>query len=53
VAVDSMVGACSVLTRDTEPHWVHVGVPARPVKEKSAEERSAKAPPIPDPLDDA
>ncbi len=50
VAEDSMVGACSVLTRDTEPHWVYVGVPARKVKEKPAEERARKAPPTPDPL---
>ncbi|MDH5588743.1 MAG: acyltransferase [Gemmatimonadota bacterium] len=50
VADDSMVGAGSILTRDTRAHWVHVGVPARPVKEKSAEERAAKAPPTPDPL---
>jgi acetyltransferase-like isoleucine patch superfamily enzyme len=52
VADDSMVGAGSILTRDTRPHWVHVGVPARPVKEKSAEERSKKAPPTKDPLAD-
>lgn len=53
VAEDSMVGACSVLTRDTQPHWVHVGVPARPVKEKPAEERAEKRPPTGDPLADA
>lgn len=52
VADDSMVGAGSILTRDTQPHWVHVGIPARPVKEKAADERAAKAPPTPDPLDD-
>ena len=52
VANDSMVGAGSILTRDTRPHWVHVGIPARPVKEKPAEERAAKAPPTPDPLAD-
>lgn len=52
VAEDSMVGAGSILTRDTKPHWVFVGVPARPVKEKSAEERAAKAPPTGDPLAD-
>jgi acetyltransferase-like isoleucine patch superfamily enzyme len=50
VAEDSMVGAGSMLTRDTRPHWVFVGVPARPVKEKSAEERVHKAPPTPDPF---
>jgi galactoside O-acetyltransferase len=52
VADDSMVGAGSILTRDTRPHWVFVGVPARPVKEKSAEDRAGKAPPTPDPLAD-
>lgn len=50
VADDSMVGAGSMLTRSTEPHWVYVGVPARKVKEKSAEERAKKAPPSPDPF---
>ena len=52
VAEDSMVGACSILTRDTEPHTVVVGVPARPVKEKPAEERARRRPPTPDPLAD-
>ena len=52
VADDSMVGAGAILTRDTQPHWVHVGIPARPVKEKPAEERAAKAPPTGDPLAD-
>jgi acetyltransferase-like isoleucine patch superfamily enzyme len=52
VADDSMVGAGSMLTRSTEPHWVYVGVPARKIKEKSAEERAAKAPPSIDPLAD-
>jgi len=50
VADDSMVGAGSMLTKSTEPHWVYVGVPARKAKEKSAEERAAKAPPTPDPF---
>jgi acetyltransferase-like isoleucine patch superfamily enzyme len=53
VAADSMVGAGSILTRDTRPHWVFVGVPARPVKEKSAEERANRAPATRDPLADA
>lgn len=52
VADDSMVGAGSMLTRSTEPHWVYVGVPARKVKEKPAEERAAKAPRTPDPMAD-
>ena len=50
VAEDSMVGAGSILTKDTEPHWVYVGVPARKIREKPAEARSSKAPPTPDPL---
>ena len=52
VADDSMVGAGSMLTKSTEPHWVYVGVPARRVKEKSAEERAGRAPPTPDPMAD-
>ena len=52
VADDSMVGAGSMLTKSTDPHWVYVGVPARKVKEKPAEERAAKAPPTGDPMDD-
>tara|TARA_Y100001970_G_scaffold239390_1_gene301320 strand:+ start:33048 stop:33563 length:516 start_codon:yes stop_codon:yes gene_type:complete len=50
VADDSMVGAGSMLTKSTDPHWVYVGVPARKIKEKSAEERASKAPTTPDPL---
>jgi len=54
VAEDSMVGAGSMLTRDTRPHWVHVGVPAKPVKEKPEEGRRARTerPPTRDPLAD-
>ena len=52
VAEDSMVGAGSMLTKPTEPHWVYVGVPARKIKEKSAEERAKKAGPTPDPMAD-
>lgn len=52
VADDSMVGAGSMLTKSTEPHWVYVGVPARKVKEKPADERAAKAPRTPDPMAD-
>jgi len=52
VADDSMVGAASILTKRTEPHWVYVGVPARKIKEKSAEERANKAPPTSDPMAD-
>ena len=50
VADDSMIGAGSILTRDTEPHWVYVGVPAKKVKEKPAEDRARRAPPSGDPL---
>jgi acetyltransferase-like isoleucine patch superfamily enzyme len=53
VAEDSMVGAGSILTRDTKPHWVFVGIPSRPVKEKPAEERARRAPPTRDPFADA
>ncbi|MGD2068406.1 MAG: acyltransferase [Gemmatimonadota bacterium] len=54
VAADSMVGAGSMLTRDTRPHWVHVGVPARPVKEKPEDERAKRIdlPATRDPLAD-
>jgi len=52
VADDSMVGAGSMLTKSTEPHWVYAGVPARKVKEKSAEERAGRAPRTPDPMAD-
>ena len=50
IADDSMVGAGSMLTRSTEPHWVYVGVPARKIKVKSEDERANKAPPSPDPM---
>jgi galactoside O-acetyltransferase len=52
VADDSMVGAGSMLTKSTEPHWIYVGVPARRVKEKPAEERAQRAPPTTDPMAD-
>jgi len=50
VAEDSMVGALALATKDTEPHKVHVGIPARPVREKSAEKRANRRPATPDPL---
>ncbi|MEX2527536.1 MAG: acyltransferase [Gemmatimonadota bacterium] len=50
VAAGSMVGTSAVVTKNTLPHTVHVGVPARPVKEKPADERARKAPPTGDPL---
>ena len=50
IADDSMIGTGSIVTKSTEPHWVYVGVPARKVKEKPAEERAKKRPPTPDPF---
>ncbi len=52
VAEDSMVGAGSMLTKSTEPHWVYVGVPARKAKEKPADERASKDHPTVDPMAD-
>ena len=43
---DSMVGAGSMVTKDTEPHAVYVGVPAKLVQRKPVAERAA---PTPDP----
>lgn len=39
LAPDSMVGAGALVTRDTEPGMVHVGVPARPATRKPEGER--------------
>ncbi len=50
VRKDSMVGAQAVLTRDTDPRWVYVGIPARPVKEKPADALAARPPSSHDPL---
>jgi acetyltransferase-like isoleucine patch superfamily enzyme len=47
---DSMVGAMAVLTRDTDERWVYVGIPARPVKQKSAAALAARPPSSHDPL---
>lgn len=47
LAPDSMVGAGALVTRDTEPGTVHVGVPARPTTRKPEGERR---PPTRDPL---
>ncbi len=52
VAEDSMVGAMALATRDTEAHHVHVGIPAKPVKEKPADQRRDRSPPSVDPLAD-
>lgn len=52
VAEDSMVGAMALATRDTEPNHVHVGIPARPAKEKEkAGDREPRRGPA-DPLAD-
>jgi acetyltransferase-like isoleucine patch superfamily enzyme len=32
IAEGSVVGACSLVTKDTEPWTIYVGVPARPIK---------------------
>ncbi len=47
VAPDSMVGAGALVTRDTEPGTVHVGVPARPTTRKP---EGRRRPPTRDPL---
>ncbi len=47
LAPDSMVGAGALVTRDTEPGTVHVGVPAKPTTRKPEGERR---PPTRDPL---
>jgi acetyltransferase-like isoleucine patch superfamily enzyme len=53
LADDSMVGAGAMLTKSTEPHWLYVGVPAKKIREKSAEDRAEKAPPTGDPMADS
>lgn len=44
VTDDSMVGAMALATRDTEPHYVHVGIPARPVKRKPEDQERKPGP---------
>ena len=50
VADDSMVGAMALVTRDTEAHYIHVGIPAKPVKKKdmSIERRPSTKDPLAD-----
>jgi len=52
VADDSMVGAGAILTKNTEPHCVYAGVPAKKVKKKPDQESSKPAPPTLDALAD-
>jgi acetyltransferase-like isoleucine patch superfamily enzyme len=47
VAEDSMVGALALANRATLPHHVHVGIPAKPVREKPNRDRKKFGP---DPL---
>jgi acetyltransferase-like isoleucine patch superfamily enzyme len=49
---DSLVGAGSILTRDTDPRGVYVGVPARKVKEKTTPADHGRSPHTVDPLAD-
>ncbi|MDT8340568.1 MAG: acyltransferase [Longimicrobiales bacterium] len=52
VAHDSMVGAHSVLTRDTDPFGVYVGSPARKIRDKPPEAVARRRLPTGDPLQD-
>ena len=45
-APGSMIGAAAVVTRDTEPDTVHIGIPARPAARRPSERAH---PPTPDP----
>jgi acetyltransferase-like isoleucine patch superfamily enzyme len=47
VTDDSMVGAMAMATRDTKPSTVHVGIPAKPVKEKPGDRTRKPGPPDP------
>ena len=49
LAPGSMIGAAAVVTRDTEPDTVHIGIPARPAARRPSERAH---PPTPDPLGD-
>lgn len=52
LAHDSMLGANSTLTRDTEPYGVYVGSPARKVRDKPPEAIARRRLPTGDPLQD-
>ncbi|RMF01966.1 MAG: acyltransferase [Alphaproteobacteria bacterium] len=49
LAEGTMLGSFAVATRDTEPHSIYVGIPARKVRDKPLRERP---PATPDPLAD-
>lgn len=50
VAENSMVGALSVLTRDTEPRGIYVGSPAKKIRDKPEEALARKREATGDPL---
>ena len=43
IAEGSVIGACSLVTKDTEPWTVYVGIPARPVKTRPRDKMLAYA----------
>ena len=43
IAEGSVIGACALVTQDTEPWTIYVGVPARPVKVRPREKMLAYA----------
>ncbi len=50
VADDSMIGAMALANRDTQEHYVHVGIPAKPVrmKDPNVERRPSTGDPLAD-----
>ena len=49
LAEGTMLGAFAVATKDTEPHSIYAGIPARKIKDKPPRSKQA---PTPDPLAD-
>ena len=49
LAEGTMLGSFGVATKDTEPHAIYAGIPARKIKDKPA---GSQQPPTPDPLAD-
>lgn len=47
LAEGTMIGSFGMATRDTDPHSIYAGIPARKIKDKPVRERP---PPTPDPL---